>query len=213
MKIILRAIALATILISPAQADSIDAQKAEAIRQMTQETLPMGGGKFLLIDGGPGVYENVYGFDMIKVVDGVPKREPLFMQEFDAETRGMSLSDAVAISAMSYAFDKKDNILTYTSRSADGSMRYRYKYTLAGDMFVLDEVMGQDYCADASCKSKPPQTLFRSADAAPAPTAAAPAAGMPEKSLTPKPAEQPPAAKLEIKPEPEKITAPDAKKN
>jgi hypothetical protein len=206
---------------APAPSGDIAQKKDDAKKQMTQETVALGGGRFLLIDGGPGVYENVYGFDIIKVVDGIPRREPLFMQEFDAESRAMGLADAVAISAMNYNFDKKDNILSYTSRSADGNMRYRYQYTLANDMFVLDEVIGQEYCADSSCKSKPPQTIFKSKVAAapvPTPAAAAPAAGMPEKQETAKAAEKMAAAvsaekKEEVKPveKPAMATTPEKK--
>lgn len=185
----------------PAPSGEIAQKKADAAKQMTQESVPLGGGRFLLIDGGPGVYENVYGFDIIKVVDGIPRREPLFMQEFDAESRNMALSDGVAVSAMNYAFDRNDNTLVYTSRSADGAMRYRYKYTLVTDMFILDEVIGQEYCADASCKSKTPQVIFKSA-AAPAAPAPAPA-----KAAEVKPAEKKPEPVAAAEKAPEKPAA------
>ncbi len=148
----------------PASADA-EAQKEAILKDFKQETVALGNNRFLIIDGGPATYEYVYGFDMIRLENGVPKREPLFMQAFDAETRTSGLSEGVAISALNYNFDKNDSTLTYTSRSADNTMRYRYRYTLDGDMFLLEEVIGQEQCEKPGCTPKPPFFIFRKAAA------------------------------------------------
>lgn len=145
----------------PAAAD-MASKKAAMLKDWKQETVALGNNRFLIFSGTPGAYEYVYGIELFQIDGGIPHIEPLFMQEFNPDTREMDLSEAgVAISAGSYHFDKADNMLSYTSRNAEGSMRYRYKYKLIGDTFNLEEVIMQEHCADASCKSSPPEVIFK----------------------------------------------------
>ena len=108
-----------------------------------QETIELGNNRFLIFVGEPGATGFAYTADMVVTNNGVPHFEPLFMEEYDADTNQAHLSEGVAFQAGSYHFDKNAGMLEYTAFDAEKNARYQCKYHFAVDMFTLQEVAMQ----------------------------------------------------------------------
>jgi len=139
-------------------AEDPSAHKQEIIKNSKQETIPLGGNRFLIFSGSKGEYQYAYSVDLVKIDGGVPKFEPLFIEEYDPGSNNVALSDGVGFGAESYHFDSKTNTLNYTSRDVADDQRLAFKYLLKDDTFLLQEVMAQ-------AKDGMPETLFKASDA------------------------------------------------
>jgi len=163
-KFLLAAIlALASLPAIAADDTSIEQQKQEIIKNSRQETIALGNNRFLLFSGSKSPFQYAYSIDLLRIEGGVPKLEPLFMEEYDIDSKKFTLSEGVGFPALSYHFDPASGRLDYNSRDVDATMRSAYKYKLVGDTFKLLEIAVQDTgdCADASCKNTPPKILFK----------------------------------------------------
>ena len=142
---------------------SIQQQKQEILKNSKQETIALGNNRFLLFSGTKSPFQYAYSIDLIKTEGGVPKMEPLFMEEYDIDSKKFTLSEGVGFAAQYYHFDVASGRLDYTARDIDEKTRFAYKYRLAGDTLKLLEIATQDTgdCTDASCKNAPPEIIFK----------------------------------------------------
>lgn len=138
-------------------------RKALPQQELTrQETVALGSNRFLIFSGtsnGRGEYG--YSVDLVKIDDGVPHFDPLFIEEYVRETNSANLSYGVAFMALSYRFDKADNTMTYTFSDEDTQTRYQLKYWLDVDIFKLREVISQTMCPKEPCPPSLPKTVFK----------------------------------------------------
>jgi len=145
----------------------VAAEKEAMLRDMREETVDLGGNRYLIFSGSPGPNQYIYSVDIITTKKGVPHIEPIFMEDYDLDTGSVALSEGAAFPEMSYHFDKKNNLLEYTSKDPQTSTHYQYKYLLSGDSFLLQEVLAQDApspCAKEPCPASPVKTLFKVQD-------------------------------------------------
>lgn len=124
--------------------------------ERTQETVPVGNGRFLIFVGAPDEKRTGYTVDLIQVSDGIPFYVPLFIEDFDAETGGVHLSYGVAFFAKSYTYDRATNHLTIKADSVtDSATHYEMRYRLDGDIFHLQQATA------ISGNSAVPKLLFK----------------------------------------------------
>jgi|GEM_PF-4808340 len=174
---------LATLLASPTfaaedKATALEKIKAEDITR--QETIALGNNRFLIFSGTAGEHKQ-YGYmvDLVKIENGTPRFDPLFMEEYVHELNASRLAYGVAFMAQNYRFDKSDNTLDFTVIDPEDHARYQYKYKLDLDILKLQEVITQAKaeCAQEPCKPPAPKVVFNVKDikdkAAMAPAAAA----------------------------------------
>ncbi len=144
----LKLAALLTLLASPALAQDAG--------ERTQETVPVGEGRFLIFVGAPDGAQSGYTADMIKVEDGTPYYIPLFMEEYDPETNTAKLAYGVAFEATSYHYDKDKKSLAI--RNINGPNRQDLTYALDNDILHLKTVTSQKSDCKKDCK---PKQLFK----------------------------------------------------
>ncbi|MDE3037550.1 MAG: hypothetical protein KGJ21_03720 [Pseudomonadota bacterium] len=139
----------------PTSAHDLAAQKQAMLADTRQETVALGGNRFLIFSGSKAAYQYVYSIDLVEITGGAPHYDPLFIQEYNPATGKISLSSGVAFEATSYHFDTVSKTLNYTSIDAGNGPRLAYSYQLSGDTLVLEQVLAQ-----AQTKDNPPITVF-----------------------------------------------------
>jgi len=159
----LAALCIGAFLALPALAEA--PRKALNTQDVTkQETVVLGNSRFLIFSGTLGDHGQ-YGYtvDLVKIENAIPHFDPLFMEEYNADTNTAKLEYGVAFMALSYHFDKADGTLTYTSLDPETNTRLQFKYTLDVDIFKLDEVVSQKTgpCPKEPCTPAPPKTVFK----------------------------------------------------
>jgi hypothetical protein len=147
-------IACTTFPLTASAADDMAAHKQEIIKSNKQETVALGGNRFLIFSGSQGAYQYAYSLDLVKIDGGVPHFEPLFIEEYDPTTNSVALSDGVGFGAESYRFDTKTDTLSYTSRDVGDGPKLAFKYQLNGDTLTLQEVLTQE-------QNGMPETLYK----------------------------------------------------
>lgn len=132
-----------------------------------QETIALGNNRFLIFSGTAGENKS-YGYtvDLVKIENGIPRFEPLFMEEYDAGRNAARLEYGVAFFAQSYHYDKNAGTLDYTFIDPDDKTRTQYKFKLDVDILKLQEVVTQDKpdCAQPPCKPPLPKVVFNAKD-------------------------------------------------
>ena len=162
MRMISLLILAALSLTFPAQA----AETRKAMQQqdvVKQETIDLGNSRFLIFSGTANEHA-LYGYtvDLVKIENGIPHFDPLFIEDYNPETNQAVLGYGVAFMCLSYHFDKADNSMTYTVED-ENKTRLQLKYKLDVDIFKLEEVVSQTPCAKEPCAPTPPQTIFKAA--------------------------------------------------
>jgi hypothetical protein len=196
-------LAFATLLAWPALAEPVKNAPAKIKPEdiTRQETVALGDNRFLIFSGTAG-QEKHYGYtvDLVKIEDGIPRFDPLFMEEYDLDRNAARLEYGVAFMALSYRFDRNDGTFDYTVVDAEDQSRYQYKYKLDVDIFKLQEVITQAKaeCAKEPCKPPPPKVVFNVKDVAE--KAAMMPAAAPENTVE-KAVEKPAVTVIEDKPE------------
>lgn len=155
MRARLLAVIAALLLPAPAPAETTQ------IGERTQETIPVGDSRFLIFVGAPDGRQVGYTVDMIKIEEGIPFYVPLFMEEFDTETKTARLSYGVAFYAVSYHYDRAANLLNLKTVDDSTHTRYDYRYRLDNDIFHLQQVTRQDSTCEKNCKAK---TVFKAGE-------------------------------------------------
>ena len=142
------------------------AEPTEPPKERHQETISVGDNRFLIFVGAPGESQDGYTVDLIKTENGVPHFDTLFIEDYDIDTRNVSISEGVAFQAISYHYDKATNMLDYTTIAPDIHVRYQYKYKFSGDRFLLQEVILQEDlpCPEQPCTPAKPEVIFTVAD-------------------------------------------------
>ncbi len=137
-------------------------QNAASSRELTkQETIALGANRFLIISGSA-ASNNAYGYtiDLIKLDNGIPHFDPLFMEEYAPETNTAHLEYGIAFMATSYNFDKAYETLTLTTDDFDTHTRYQLHYKLDVDIFKLLDVVSQAICDKTPCTPTTPKTVY-----------------------------------------------------
>ena len=123
----------------------------------------LGNNRFLIFSG-TASERGQYGYtvDLVKIEDGIPHFDPLFIEEYNSETNQVKLEYGVAFMCLSYHFDKTDNSMTYSFED-EAQNRLQLKYKLDVDIFKLDEVVSQKQgpCPQAPCAPSQPITIFK----------------------------------------------------
>lgn len=130
------------------------ASPAHAEGERTQETVPVGEGRFLIFVGAPTEAQMGYTVDLIKVEDGVPYYIPLFIEDYDAETNTAKLGYGVAFEAADYRFSKTEQTLDIQTLRPETKSKLLLHYTLDDDILHLQSVMAQPASCKTDCKSK-----------------------------------------------------------
>jgi hypothetical protein len=137
-------------------------------QDMKQETVALGDNRFIIFNGSPNA-DSEYGYtaDLIKIENGTPHFDPLFIEEYDADNNASHLTYGVAFMCSSYRFDKATSTFTYTAVDPENKARLQLTYKLDVDIFKLQEVVSQKTasCEKEPCAPLPPTTLFKIADA------------------------------------------------
>lgn len=131
-----------------------------AFGERTQETVPVGGGKFLIFVGATDGSRIGYTVDMIQIQDGIPFYVPLFIEDYDADTNRAKLSYGVAFYANTYLYDRNTNIMEIKTIDAGSGKKYDLRYRLDGDIFHLLQVA-------ASNGKGVPKIIFKATTATP----------------------------------------------
>ena len=146
----------------PAQAT--ETRKAMAQQDVIkQETIDLGNSRFLIFSGTANEHA-LYGYtvDLVKIENGIPHFDPLFIEDYNPETNQAVLGYGVAFMCLSYHFNKADNSMTYTMED-ENKTRLQLKYKLDVDIFKLEQVDSQTPCAKEPCAPMPPKTIFKAA--------------------------------------------------
>jgi hypothetical protein len=135
---------------------------------MKQETVALGNNRFLIFSGTAGE-RGQYGYtvDLIKIDGGIPRFDPLFIEEYNPDLNRARLEYGVAFMCTSYHYDRPANLLNFTIDLEDTGERLLLKYRLDVDILRLVEVMSQKTgpCPQAPCKPGVPRTIFKGAGA------------------------------------------------
>lgn len=134
--------------------------ETQSYGERTQETIPVGDNRFLIFVGAPDGTQVGYTVDMLKIDDGIPYYIPLFMEEFNHDTKKPELSYGVAFQAATYHYDKEKQILDFRTLEPETKTRTDYKYKLDTDILHLKLVTTQSDTCSKNCHSK---QLFRAA--------------------------------------------------
>jgi hypothetical protein len=162
---------IATLCAAPASAASVRKQmpQQDIVRQ---ETVPLGNNRFLIYSGTAGE-RGQYGYsvDLVKIEGGIPRFDPLFIEEYNPDLNSAKLEYGVAFLCSSYHFDKTNNSMTYTVEMQETSERLLLKYKLDVDIFKLEEVMSQKTgpCPKEPCTPSAPKTIYKGITNAPKP--------------------------------------------
>ena len=132
----------------------------------TQETITLGNNRFLIFSGtASDIPSHGYGYtiDLVKIDNGIPHFDPLFIEDFDLETKAPRLQYGVAFMATQYTFNKADNSMTYVTFDPETNAHLKLTYKLDVDIFKLQEAVGElpQPCAKDPCPPSAPQTLFK----------------------------------------------------
>jgi hypothetical protein len=147
----------------PAQAET--ARKAPQQQDITkQETVALGDNRFLIFSGtaaGGGQYG--YTVDLVKIEDGIPHFDPLFIEDYNEDTNKAQLDYGVAFMALSYHFNKSDNTMSFTTEDEENHTRMQLNYKLDVDIFKLQKVVSQKIgpCPKKPCTPSAPTTVFK----------------------------------------------------
>lgn len=151
----LRKLLLLLALLAPLPA----AAQAQPFGERTQETIPVGGNRFLIFVGAPDGEQVGYTVDLIQVQDGIPFYVPLFIEDFDPATRKPKLSYGVAFFAKSYLFDRATRTMSIRAQGAQTGSIIEMRYRLDDDIFHLLQVNS------TTPPGKVPEVLFKAATA------------------------------------------------
>lgn len=157
---------IATALLSCASLPAFATETVKPDDVTRQETVSLGNNRFLIFSG-TAAENKEYGYtvDLVKIEGGVPRFDPLFIEEYDAQRNAPNLSYGVAFFALNYHFDKASNTLDYTMIDRDDGTRWQFKYKLDVDIFKLQKVITQarTACAKEPCQPPPPEVVFSAA--------------------------------------------------
>ena len=155
MRKIFAAILLPTIIMFWVALPAYAAEPAKPER--TQQTVELGNNRFLIFVGEPNDDLYAYTADLIVLKNGIPHFEPLFMEEYDAESNAVNLSEGLVFQAKNYHYDKADSTLDITTEDAQKQNRFEYKYHLDTDIMKLKDVIMQNIGGQTSA----PIILYR----------------------------------------------------
>lgn len=137
-----------------------------------QETVSLGNNRFLIYSGTAGE-RGQYGYsvDLVKIEGGIPRFDPLFIEEFNPDINQAKLEYGVAFLCSSYHFDKINNSMTYTVELEETHERLLLKYRLDVDIFKLEEVVSQKTgpCPKEPCTPSAPKTIYKGITKPPTP--------------------------------------------
>lgn len=154
-------------------AHATSARKAPSQQDIVkQETVALGNNRFLIYSGTAGeLGQYGYTVDLVKIEGGIPRFDPLFIEEFNPETNQAKLEYGVAFLCSSYHFDKIANVMTYTVDIPQPRERLQLRYRLDTDIFRLEEVLSQKTapCPKEPCAPLAPQTIYKGITHAPKP--------------------------------------------